>query len=85
MSLCNMTSNVYNKYVQMAAMCICLLRFCLQNSHPKVDFSVQMVKIAESPGNLFKDRIPLSQEKVVTHLRKTSMTAAQNLQATASK
>ena len=29
----------------MAATCVCLLRFYLQNSHPKVDFSVQMVKI----------------------------------------
>ena len=41
-----MTSNVYNKYVQMAAMCICLLCFCFQNSRPKVSgVSVQMVKI----------------------------------------
>ena len=34
-----------NEYVQMAATCICLLSFCLQNSRTKVDFSVQMVKI----------------------------------------
>ena len=29
----------------MAATCFCLLHFCLQNSCPKVDFSVQMVRI----------------------------------------
>ena len=34
-----------NEYVQMAAACICLLSFCLQNSCTKVDCSVQMVKI----------------------------------------